>query len=70
MIYFNRNKTWNEWRYFIDCNTDGFEEIRSLKEIFCNNKLKVSEPTHLDAALLDHVYASASHLKTTDTLHR
>ena len=44
--------------------------MRSLKEIFCNNKLKVSEPTHLDGALLDHVYASASHLKTTDTLHR
>ena len=39
-----------------DFNTDEFEEVRSLKEIFCNYNLKVSELTHLNGALLDHLY--------------
>ena len=43
-----------------DFNTDGFEEVRSSKEVFCNCNLKVSEPSHLDGTLLDHVNISKS----------
>ena len=38
-----------------DFNIDAFEGVRVLKEVFSNYNLKVSEPTHLDGALLDHV---------------
>ena len=38
-----------------DFNIDAFEGVRALKEVFSNYNLKVSEPTHLDGALLDHV---------------
>ena len=41
-------------------NIDGFEGVRALKEVFSNYNLKVSEPTHLDGALLDHVYIKKS----------
>ena len=37
-------------------NTDGFEEVRSLREVFFNYNLKVSAPTQLDGALLDDIY--------------
>ena len=56
-------------KYLIDRNIDiflgdfiidAFEEARALKEVFSNYNLKVSEPTHLDDALLDHVYIKKS----------
>ena len=43
-----------------DFNIDAFEGVRALKEFFSNYNLKVSEPTHLDVALLDHVYVKKS----------
>ena len=38
-----------------DFNIDAFEGARALKEVLSNYNLKVSEPTHSDGALLDHV---------------
>ena len=43
-----------------DFNIDAFEGVRTLKEVFSNYNLKVSEPTHVDDALLDHVYIKKS----------
>ena len=43
-----------------DFNIDAFEGVRTLKEVFSNYNLKVSEPTHLDGALLDLVYIKKS----------
>ena len=37
-----------------DFNIDILEGVRALKEVSNNYNLKVSEPTHLDGALLDH----------------
>ena len=45
---------------FDDYNIDAFEEVRVLKDVFSNYNLKVSEPTHLDGPLLDHVYKKKS----------
>ena len=41
-------------------NIDAFEGVRTLKEVCSNYNLKVSEPTHLHGALLDHVYIKKS----------
>ena len=41
-------------------NADGFQEVRSLNEIFRNYNIKFSEFTNLDGALFDHVYISKS----------
>ena len=46
-----------------DFNIDAFEGVRALKEVFSNYNLKVSEPTHLDGALLNHVYIKKSFAK-------
>ena len=46
--------------FLVDFNIDVFEGVKTLKEIFCNCNLKVSVPTHLDGALLDHVYIKKS----------
>ena len=35
---------------------NAFERVRACKEAFSNYNFKVSEPTHLDGALLDYVY--------------
>ena len=43
-----------------DFNIDAFEGVRVLKEVFSNYNLKVSEPTHLDGALLDPAYIKKS----------
>ena len=45
-----------------DINIYAFDKLSyaRLKEVLCNYNLKVSEPTHLDGALLDHVYLSKS----------
>ena len=43
-----------------DFNRDAFEGVRTLKEVFSNYNLKVSEPTHLHGALLGHVYIKKS----------
>ena len=43
-----------------DFNRDAFEGVRTLKEVFSNYNLKVSEPTHLDGALLDPAYIKKS----------
>ena len=41
-----------------DFNIDAFDEVayRRLKDTLSSYNLKVLEPTHLDGALLDHVY--------------
>ena len=41
-----------------DFNIDGLDEIayRRVKDTLRSYNLKVLEPTHLDGALLDHVY--------------
>ena len=41
-----------------DVNIDGLDEIayRRVKDTLRSYNLKVLEPTHLDGALLDHVY--------------
>lgn len=44
--------------FFLGGFTDELEEVPNLKEVFCNYNLKVSEPTNLDGALLDHIYVS------------
>ena len=38
-----------------DFNINEFEGVRASKEVFSKFNLKVSKPTHLDGALLDHV---------------
>ena len=43
-----------------DFNKDAFEGVRTLKDVFSNCNLKVSEPTPLHGALLDHVYIKKS----------
>ena len=43
-----------------DFNIDAFEGVRALKEVFRNYNFKVSEPTHLDGALVDNVYIKKS----------
>ena len=45
-----------------DSNIYAFDKpsYTRLKEVLCNYNLKVSEPTHLDGGLLDHVYLSKS----------
>ena len=39
---------------------DAFDGVRALKEVFSIYNLNVSEPTHLDGALLGHVYIKKS----------
>ena len=39
-----------------DFDTDGFGEVRILKEVFCNYNLRFSENTHLDGALIDVIW--------------
>ena len=41
-----------------DFNIDALDEMsyNRLKEVLCNYNLQVSEPTHLDGALLDQIY--------------
>ena len=46
--------------FLSDFNIDAFEGVRALKEDFSNHNLKFNEPTHLDGALLDHVYIKKS----------
>ena len=43
-----------------DFNKDSFEAVRTLKDVFSNYNLNVSEPTPLHGALLDHVYIKKS----------
>ena len=43
---------------FLGDFTDELEEVPNLKEVFCNYKLKVTEPTNSDGVLLDHIYVS------------
>ena len=39
-----------------DFNINAFGGVRALKEVFSNYNLNVSEPAHLDGALLDNIY--------------
>ena len=43
-----------------DFDIDAFVRVRTLKEVFSNYNLNVSEPTHLDGVLLNHVYIKKS----------
>ena len=43
-----------------DFNINEFEGVRASKEVFSKINLKVSKPTHLDGASLDHVYIKKS----------
>ena len=46
-----------QW-YWIDFNIDSLDEVayRRLKDTLSSYNLKLLEPTHLDGALLDHIY--------------
>ena len=41
-----------------DFNIDYFEKHDALNEVLSNYNMIISEPTHVDGSLLDHIYVS------------